>query len=92
MHVLSCSVCQGAMREINESGVMIDACTQRRGVWLDRGELENLSEVMASPRAGGFQTGTTSDRHAERRRDDDDDEESARGWGSRQSRFLDFFD
>jgi uncharacterized protein len=42
MSVLTCPVCQGAMREYNRDGILIDSCTQCRGVWLDRGELEKL--------------------------------------------------
>ena len=30
------------MQEITRNGIMIDVCTQCRGVWLDRGELEKL--------------------------------------------------
>lgn len=30
------------MQEISRNGIMIDVCTQCRGVWLDRGELEKL--------------------------------------------------
>ena len=46
MSVLTCPVCQGAMREVNKEGILIDVCTQCRGVWLDRGELEKLSNLM----------------------------------------------
>ena len=46
MSVLTCPVCQGAMREVNKEGILIDVCTQCRGVWLDRGELEKLSNMM----------------------------------------------
>ena len=42
MSILNCTVCQGQMREVNKGGVLIDTCTQCRGVWLDRGELEKL--------------------------------------------------
>jgi uncharacterized protein len=42
MSALSCPVCQGAMREVTKEGVQIDTCSQCRGVWLDRGELEKL--------------------------------------------------
>lgn len=30
------------MQEISRNGVQIDVCTQCRGVWLDRGEIEKL--------------------------------------------------
>ncbi len=40
---LTCPVCKSAMREVERESVTIDVCTQCRGVWLDRGELEKLS-------------------------------------------------
>lgn len=48
MSVLTCPVCQGAMREVNREGILIDVCTQCRGVWLDRGELEKLAGLMSA--------------------------------------------
>jgi len=93
MHVLTCPVCQAPMREIGKHGVMIDTCTQCRGVWLDRGELEKLSEVIGSPRAGGFLSGMSSNRRADWRKDDEDDEDDGnRARRGKRSRFLDFFD
>ena len=44
MSVLVCPVCQGKMREVNRQGILIDTCTQCRGVWLDRGELDKIVE------------------------------------------------
>jgi Zn-finger nucleic acid-binding protein len=42
MPVLICPNCQAGMQEVNRSNVALDICTQCRGVWLDRGELEKL--------------------------------------------------
>ncbi len=42
MPLLLCPNCQAGMQEVNRNGVMIDICSQCRGVWLDRGELEKL--------------------------------------------------
>jgi Zn-finger nucleic acid-binding protein len=39
---MSCPVCAGTFREVLREGILIDVCTQCRGVWLDRGELEKL--------------------------------------------------
>jgi Zn-finger nucleic acid-binding protein len=36
------------MREVNREGILIDVCTQCRGVWLDRGELEKLASFMGT--------------------------------------------
>lgn len=49
MSVLVCPACRAEMRVINKHGVMVDTCTQCRGVWLDRGELERLSLLMSEP-------------------------------------------
>lgn len=103
MSVLTCPVCQGEMREIERQGVLIDTCSQCRGVWLDRGELEKLAgaiggrgaaQFAAAPPAGSRDSPRT--RNAPYRDDDDDDDERRfEGGGpqrSRRSRFMDFFD
>ena len=51
MSVLTCPVCSGQMREMVREGVTIDTCTQCRGVWLDRGELEKLAGALAGTTA-----------------------------------------
>lgn len=57
MSAMTCPVCQGSFREVLKEGVLIDVCTQCRGVWLDRGELEKLlSLAEASARSGDHQT------------------------------------
>jgi Zn-finger nucleic acid-binding protein len=78
MTVLSCPVCQGEMREVNKHGVLVDTCTQCRGVWLDRGELEKLIG-LAEPSAD------TQGRARGLIRDSDDDRAFAkRGSGLRR--------
>ncbi|MGQ9823860.1 MAG: TFIIB-type zinc ribbon-containing protein [Desulfotomaculales bacterium] len=37
-----CPVCGSSLREIPKYGVLIDACPECRGIWLDRGELEKI--------------------------------------------------
>ena len=104
MSVLVCPVCQGSMREIDRQGVTIDTCTQCRGVWLDRGELEKLAGLIAPAAGRGF-LADAGHRPARDRagatgwRDDDDDDAyrsrkpgSDRPQKSRVGRFLDFFD
>ncbi len=44
---LVCPKCQGAMRSYERSGITIDQCTECRGVFLDRGELEKLLDAEA---------------------------------------------
>lgn len=47
MH-LTCPKCHGEMRQYERSGVTIDQCTECRGIFLDRGELEKLFEAEAN--------------------------------------------
>ena len=39
-----CPSCGGELVQIERSGVRIDACRNCRGVWLDRGELDQILE------------------------------------------------
>ena len=39
---LTCPKCHGDMRTYERSGVHVDQCTECRGIFLDRGELERL--------------------------------------------------
>lgn len=45
---LTCPKCQGAMRTYERNGIQIDQCTECRGVFLDRGELELLMDAEAA--------------------------------------------
>lgn len=96
MSVLTCTVCQGAMKEVSRNGVLIDTCTQCRGVWLDRGELEKLASIVAEPGPKTFLGGAVPSRsHEHRRHDEDDDDDDRRRYGrssDRRRSFLDFFD
>lgn len=87
MSILNCPVCQGAMHEVNKQGVLIDTCTQCRGVWLDRGELEKLASMVGDfnqphPRSGFLGTGpmpmTAAPPPRAYRHDDDDDDDDDR--------------
>ena len=42
---LTCPKCQGAMRTYERNGVNVDQCTECRGIFLDRGELERLIDA-----------------------------------------------
>lgn len=50
---LVCPKCQGAMRSYERSGVTVDQCSECRGVFLDRGELERLMEAEDTHYSGG---------------------------------------
>jgi Zn-finger nucleic acid-binding protein len=41
-NALRCPNCDARLVEIERSDVLIDACPQCRGVWLDRGELDKI--------------------------------------------------
>lgn len=42
MSPLTCPKCHGEMRTYERSGVHVDQCSECRGIFLDRGELEHL--------------------------------------------------
>lgn len=42
---LTCPKCRGAMRTYDRNGVHIEQCTTCRGVFLDFGELEHLTQM-----------------------------------------------
>ncbi len=45
MEGLICPKCHGVMRTYERSGVTVDQCTECRGIFLDRGELEKLTDA-----------------------------------------------
>ena len=54
---MTCPKCHGEMRVYERSGVTVDQCTECRGIFLDRGELEKLFEAEATWNAGGAPPG-----------------------------------
>ena len=42
---ITCPKCQAPMRSYERSGVTVDQCTECRGIFLDRGELERLVDA-----------------------------------------------
>jgi Zn-finger nucleic acid-binding protein len=42
---LTCPKCGGEMRSYERNGVLVDQCTECRGIFLDRGELERLVDA-----------------------------------------------
>ncbi|NQW73699.1 MAG: zf-TFIIB domain-containing protein [Actinobacteria bacterium] len=44
---ISCPKCQADMRTYERNGIHVDQCTECRGVYLDRGELEHLITAEA---------------------------------------------
>ena len=77
------------MRTIRRYGIEIDICPATGGVWLDRGELEKLIEIIREDAAAEIPS------RARLRRGDDafeDDDERRQGRMYRKSRLLDLFD
>ncbi len=52
MSELICPKCHANMRTYERNGVHIDQCTECRGIFLDRGELEHLTAAESSWSAG----------------------------------------
>ena len=101
---LVCPKCQGLMRTYERSGVTVDQCSDCRGIFLDRGELERLVDAEQ-----GWQRSHSGprDRDDERERDrgrsipmpfggkyddDDDDDRRRYGEGQHKRRKKSFFD
>ena len=42
---LTCPKCQASMRSYERNGVTVDQCSECRGIFLDRGELEKLLDA-----------------------------------------------
>jgi uncharacterized protein len=48
MGELTCPKCHGAMRSYERVGVTVDQCSECRGIFLDRAELERLLDAESS--------------------------------------------
>lgn len=48
---LTCPKCQGRMTSYERNGVTVDQCTDCRGLFLDRGELERLVDAEGAWRS-----------------------------------------
>ena len=49
---LTCPKCHGPMRSYERSGIHVDQCSDCRGIFLDRGELERLVDAETRWAAG----------------------------------------
>ncbi|HLU27142.1 MAG TPA: zf-TFIIB domain-containing protein [Glycomyces sp.] len=74
---LTCPKCGAAMRQYERNRVTVDQCTECRGIFLDRGELEHLLDAEAAfnsrqgaPVAPPAQQYREERRHDDRRYDD----------------------
>jgi Zn-finger nucleic acid-binding protein len=103
---LICPKCQGRMRTYERSGVTVDQCTECRGIFLDRGELERLVDAEQGWQRSHSASRERHDDYERERdrgprfptpfgdRDDDDDDYDRRryGQGSHKRRKKSFFD
>lgn len=93
---LTCPKCHAAMRTYERSGVHVDQCTECRGIFLDRGELERLVDAESSYYAPPTPAPATTTRYEERpryeeRRYDDrryDDRGYSQQHGRKKKSFL----
>ena len=68
---LTCPKCHGQMRNYERNGVHVDQCTECRGIFLDRGELDRLIDAENAWHGGPGEPRTDQDR-VDRHRDDRD--------------------
>ncbi|MCV2487828.1 zf-TFIIB domain-containing protein [Geodermatophilus sp. YIM 151500] len=57
---LTCPKCHGTMRTYERNGVHVDQCSDCRGIFLDRGELERLVDAENAWHAGSRQPSSGS--------------------------------
>jgi Zn-finger nucleic acid-binding protein len=71
---MNCPFDGATLQVVNRSGIEIDWCPECRGVWLERGELDQLIDRL-SPGVGGRRLPVESGDQRE-----DRDDRSDRGW------------
>jgi uncharacterized protein len=101
---LICPKCQGRMRTYERSGVTVDQCTECRGIFLDRGELEHLVDAEQGWQRSHSASRDRYDDHDRDRGpsfpnpfgdhddDDDDDDRRRHSQGSHKRRKKSFLD
>ncbi len=68
---LTCPKCHGQMRNYERNGVHVDQCTECRGIFLDRGELDRLIDAENAWHGGVAAAEPRNDRDRDDRRRDD---------------------
>ena len=66
---LTCPKCHGTMRTYERNGVHVDQCTECRGIFLDRGELDRLIDAENAWHGGAAGAEPRSDRDRDDRHD-----------------------
>lgn len=92
--ILICPKCRGEMRTYERNGIVIDQCEECRGIFLDRGELEQL---LDAERGSERDEDRHDNRHRryhhdddDRDRDDHDESDGRRGRGRRRTSATQF--
>ena len=57
LHRLQCPKCKHGMEEVSYRGVVVDRCTQCKGLWFDGDEAQRLKRISGSE---ALDTGSTS--------------------------------
>ena len=70
---LTCPKCHGQMRNYERNGVHVDQCTECRGIFLDRGELDRLIDAENAWHGGAAAAEPRDDRDRDDRHRDDRD-------------------
>ena len=60
---LTCPKCQGTMRTYERNGVHVDQCSECRGIFLDRGELDRLIDAENDWHGGAQPAGPARQEH-----------------------------
>jgi uncharacterized protein len=63
---LTCPKCHAPMRTYERNGVHVDQCTDCRGIFLDRGELDRLIDAENAWHGGGPSTATPASERSSR--------------------------
>jgi uncharacterized protein len=86
---LTCPKCGGQMRSYERNGVTVDQCSDCRGIFLDRGELERLIDAENSHYEREYADPGRGRGYEERPpRDRDDDKRSHKPRKSKKKSFL----
>jgi uncharacterized protein len=80
---LTCPKCHGTMRTYERNGVHVDQCSDCRGIFLDRGELDRLIDAENAWHGGKPQhEKSTREEYDEPRRDSSHSSASSGGLGA----------
>jgi uncharacterized protein len=94
---LLCPKCHNVMHQYERNGVVVDQCTECKGLFLDRGELEKLVAAESSWYGGAQQAEPRYEprydpRYEQRHKRYDDDDHHHRPKNRRRSFLEDLFD